>query len=459
MMFKIKTLIVFVLLSAASFAQNTYNLSVQQAVELAKQKNANLKNAQLDKAIARQQIKEIVATGLPQINGQLQFLHNPVVATMALPDFISPAVYGTLVGYGLVDPTNPSTPPPPARILPAQFGVKNNLTASVSASQLVFDGGFLMGVKASKEYAKLSSLSAQQIEQEVELDVKKAYYGVQLLQTSLTSFTANINLLQQTANEVAQTYKVGFAEKIDADRIKLALSNTTIQRDKLADQLAISKQYLKLLLGIEPNDSINLTEDIEKIEIKNNQSTLNETAQRIELKILEQQKKLNLLDKRRWQYGYVPSLVAFGSYQQNTFGANVSDLGKQWFEGISVGATLNVPLFDGLRKDALVQKNKINDKKIENGKKVLQNTIEIERFTAKSKYSRALQQYQVQADNAKLAEDIFKRASIRYREGLGSSLELTTAQTDLLTAQNNKLQAIFELLIAEAELKKVNGNN
>jgi outer membrane protein TolC len=63
----------------------------------------------------------------------------------------------------------------------------------------------------------------------------------------------------------------------------------------------------------------------------------------------------------------------------------------------------------------------------------------------------------MQAENEKLARDLYNRANIRYREGLGSSLEITGAQTDLLNAQNNKLAALYDLLVAEAEFIKASG--
>ncbi len=462
---KIKFLAILCLLAAFSFAQNSaqevarYELSLNQAIELARKNNDNYKNALLEKDLAKQTVNEVLSTGLPQINGQVQAVHNPVVATLALPDFISPAVYGNLVAYGLVDPTNPNTPPPPTRILPAQFGVKNSLTASVSASWLLFDGGYLMGVKASKEYVKLSSLNAKQAEIELDLSVKKAYYSIMLLKASETAINQNVVLLEKTANEINATLKVGFAERIDADRIKLALSNVKIQAGKVQDQLNVAQQYLKLLLAVEPNATVVLTDDLEKInpDALMPVMALNDFSERIEMKLLDQQKKLNTLDRRRWQYGYAPSLVAFGSYQQNSFGNTFGDLGNQWFEGSAVGATLSIPLFDGLKKSAMIQKTRINERKIQNGKNLLQRSIEIERLNARNAFLRAKQNYDLQTENEKLAQDIYNRANIRYREGLGSSLEITSAQTDLLNAQNNKLAAMYDLLIAEAEFIKASG--
>ena len=121
-------------------------MSLQDAIAFAKMNNNLLKNAKLDELIARKKVNEILAMGLPQITGKIDYMHYFTIPTTALPDFISPVVFGNLLRYNLIPGT---TTPPGESIVPAQFGVKNNLTASATASQLIFDGGFLMGVKAS----------------------------------------------------------------------------------------------------------------------------------------------------------------------------------------------------------------------------------------------------------------------------------------------------------------------
>jgi outer membrane protein TolC len=56
-----------------------------------------------------------------------------------------------------------------------------------------------------------------------------------------------------------------------------------------------------------------------------------------------------------------------------------------------------------------------------------------------------------------LAEDIYNTAQLKYKNGVGSSLELTIAQTDLENARSNMLTTSFELFVAELELKKALG--
>jgi outer membrane protein TolC len=78
-------------------------------------------------------------------------------------------------------------------------------------------------------------------------------------------------------------------------------------------------------------------------------------------------------------------------------------------------------------------------------------------FSAKTDFNRAKKQLLVQQNNYKLAEDIYNTAQLKYKNGVGSSLELTVAQTDLENARANMLATAFELFVAELELKKALG--
>ena len=88
---------------------------------------------------------------------------------------------------------------------------------------------------------------------------------------------------------------------------------------------------------------------------------------------------------------------------------------------------------------------------------MLSQAIEIERLNAKAKYVRALQQLKIQEQNVALAKDILEKSNLKLKEGVGSSLELTSAQNDYLNAESNYLSTLYDILVAEAELKKAIG--
>jgi len=432
-------------------------MSLQDAIAFAKMNNNLLKNAKLDELIARKKVNEILAMGLPQITGKIDYMHYFTIPTTALPDFISPVVFGNLLRYNLIPGT---TTPPGASIVPAQFGVKNNLTASATASQLIFDGGFLMGVKASNSFVKLSSLMVQQSDIELEANVKKAYYQYLMVDVNMKSLENSINTLSKTAYDLTETAKAGFIDRIDADRLKLQLSNLSLQKDRVSDAKAIAYYALKLQLGASISDSIVLTDVLENF--KNDISTNTQLGsgdyeRRIEMQILTQQQKLNNIDKNRWQYGYLPNIAAFGTIQRNTFGNELKDVGGTWYDGALAGVSMQIPIFDGLGKMAKIQQTKINNKKIQNGKNLLQQSIEIERLNAKSKLVRSEQQLKIQQENVILAQDILDRTTLKMKEGIGSSLELTTAQNDYLNAQASYLNSLYDLLVAKTDLQKAIG--
>jgi outer membrane protein TolC len=142
----------------------TKKLSLTDAITFAKQNNATLKNAKLDELTAKKSVNELLANGLPQANGELSYNYNIDIPVTPIPDFITPAVIGANQAYFNLKLENPYIPGPP---IAAAFGQKNNATANITVGQLLFDGTFFLGVKAAKEYVKLSTLTTRKSEIDV----------------------------------------------------------------------------------------------------------------------------------------------------------------------------------------------------------------------------------------------------------------------------------------------------
>jgi outer membrane protein TolC len=179
---------------------------------------------------------------------------------------------------------------------------------------------------------------------------------------------------------------------------------------------------------------------------------------RTEYQLLNQQIKLNTFDKKRYQYGYTPSLSVMISTQRNAFGETISEVTKDWYPGTYWGLNLSVPIFDGLRKSAQIQQAKINISKAENDKKNLENVIEQQVLTSRLMFQRAGEQLAIQEKNLNLAQQIYDRVQVKYNNGVGSSLELTTAQNDLETARANYLNNVYDYFVAQVELRQALGD-
>ena len=83
--------------------------------------------------------------------------------------------------------------------------------------------------------------------------------------------------------------------------------------------------------------------------------------------------------------------------------------------------------------------------------------IQLEFANAKSTYLNALNTLETRKKSLSLAEKIYETSKVKFKEGIGSSLEITTAERDLYTSQANLLDAQYNLIVAKVELDKALG--
>lgn len=428
-------------LAIAQQNNETKKFSLNDAVSFALKNNDSLKNAVLDEQIAQKKVKEITANGLPQINATSSLNHFIKVPSVEIPNpFLSPS--------------NPS----PTLSFPQ--GIPYSWNNTIQASQLLFDGTFFLGLKAAKEFVEMSKIDIKRSEIDVENNVTKGYYTALIIDENIQLFENTLKRIEKTYFDINELYKNGLVEKIEADRLRLTLANTQTQFSQLKDQKELVYYSLKMQMGLRVNDKIELSDKLNQLMVTDNGTATNEKANyenRIEYRKLLLAEKLNNLDKKRYQYGYLPSLAAFGNYTYNTFGVEFSNLGNKFFDGTLVGAQLSLPIFDGLRKSAQIQQVKLNAQKLTNTKKMVENLIDLDRTNAQSRYERAKEQLVIQKDNFSLAQDIYNKSSLKLKEGVGSTLELTNADNDLKQAQTNYLTSIYNWLNAQIELKRAIG--
>ena len=123
-----------------------------------------------------------------------------------------------------------------------------------------------------------------------------------------------------------------------------------------------------------------------------------------------------------------------------------------------VGLSLNVSIFDGFDKKSRLTRARIARDQhlidIDN----LEKAINLEVQNARINFNNALKSLQATRNNEMLAREIYDTSVIKYREGVGSSLELTQSERDLYTQQGAYISALYELLVAKIDVEKALGN-
>jgi outer membrane protein len=413
-------------LQAQSKPEDTLSLSLSDAIEYATTSNTEIKNSYADIAIADQTVKEVTAIGIPQLKGQVQ-----------LQDAIQKQVF--------VFPVN-------GVATPIRVGNKYTTTAALNFSWLVLDGTYFLGLKAAKQYTGLSKRISDKTIADVKIDVAKTYFLALITKENISLVNSSYNTLKSTFDQVTALNKEGFTESLDVDRLKLQLNNLEISKQKLNDQYNIVLDLLKSKIGLSSTKPINLTDDIDAINQKFNAI---DTSSKVNLKsrsdfqILQQQLILNQYDVKRYKFGKYPSLAAAFTLQQSNFGEEIDY--SNWYGNSFLAVQMNIPIFSGFANNAKIQIAKIEQLKTENTISNVKNLIDIEVNQTKLAYLRALEYVVQQKENLDLANKILNITTIKYNEGVGSNLELITANQDLKNTQTNYLNSIYDLLVAKID--------
>ena len=420
------------------FAQNkttdTMSFSLSQALDYAVTNNPDLKNAYADIAIADQTVKEVKAIGIPQVRGQINF-----------QDAIQKQVFIFPVnGVGT----------------PIRIGNTYTTQAALNFSWLVLDGTYFLGLKAAKQFTDFSKKVASKTEADIKIDVAKTYFLALIANENINLLNASYQTLAKTYAQVQALNKEGFTESLDVDRIKLQLNNLEISKQKLNDQFIIVLGLLKSKIGLDQNVNIKLSDKISDLNKRFNVADTSATVdlkKRSDYQILQQQLVLNKYDVKRYQYSKLPNLAAAFTVQQSNFGEKIDY--SNWYGNSFFALQMNIPIFSGFANDAKIQKARITQIKTENTLHKVENLIDLEVQQTKLKYLRAMEYVVQQSENLDLAKRILNITTIKYNEGIGSNLELITANQDLKTTQTNYLSAVYDLLVAKLDFQVALGQS
>jgi len=154
----------------------------------------------------------------------------------------------------------------------------------------------------------------------------------------------------------------------------------------------------------------------------------------------------------RYKRGYWPSLSGFVNYQQVIQGNNLFTNSISTPTSIA-GLALKVPIFDGLYKKSKIQQAKLDLNNVQIQKDLLKSGIDFQLKASRENYINALETIKSRKKNLELAELIFSTVQTKYKEGVGSSLEIIQSEQSLHQSQQNYLNALYDFIIAKLDVE------
>lgn len=441
------TLLIAFLLPTGVSAQETQaplQLSVEDAMNLAVKNNINAKNARLDRIKQDAINREVTGLALPQISSKGEYNQYPDPVKSFIPADFQP-------GLGL----------PPGSFIPVQFTPKYSTTASATASQILFDGSVMVALQAKSALTKLYERQEQFTEEQIRYNIRKAYYALVVAEKQYETMKETMKYIRTIGRETQAYYDNGLGEKIDVDRINVQVNNLASDSIKVGNIIAVSKQMLKYQMGVDLDVPIVFTDTSVEKTIEDAGDMLLDNANytdRTDYMLLKSQAELNKYDLKRHRFSGMPSLAAFGTaaytYQTNTF----DDLfDKQYIFYSLVGLQLNIPLFDGWQRRSRVKQAKISLQQTRNKLDDMERSIDVETKQSKITLKNAIYTLENQQRNFQLATEVLQTARKKYNAGVGSSLEVSQAQTEMLQSQSNYFDAMLQVINAQSDLQNALG--
>ena len=441
--------IILVILSIIGGTSMAQTYSLEEAVAYALNHNEQMKQAEIDVQISQAKVRETTSIGLPQVNAEASANYFIDIPTQVAPPF---------------DLGIPGIPAPdPNDLQEFQFGLPYSASAGITANQLLFDGSYFVGLKASKAYLNYARLAQEKSEIEVRTAVAQTYFAAAALSKSYNTLVENERTLQQSVSETIAMYDAGFMEKQDFDQVKLSLANLQYQKAVILRQRDQFERLLKLQMGLNSEAPITLSDDFDQLIGAMDRSFIDpafNVENHIDFRTVLQGEELSELSLASEKTKSLPQLAAFATHSQNGFSQDLGDLfSNEFYPTTIIGLQLNVPLFASGMRYYKTKQAKLELEKTQSQKRLLQNNLETQAFSAKQNYSSALENIQLAEDNLALAEQIKATTEKKYKEGLASSLDFAQAESQYLNSLNAYISIAQELFNAKLELDKALGNN
>ena len=437
---KMKKILLFIVFTSYGFSQGEItSLSIDDAVEYGIENNRSLQNAERDVQIAYKQRWETIAIGLPNVTLDLNYLNY-----LELPTSLIPAEFfgGQKGDFAEI-----------------QFGTEQSAIGSVKLEQLLFDGSWIVGLEYSKIYLDISENLYEKTLLEVRESIVKLYSLVVTLDEGIILLKETLENFKKDLFEVTELYKNGFEEVENVEQIKITIAQaelSLLQAKKTRDN---QLNLLKLVLGINLEDTIILSTSIndfiaENIIFSNSFDEFN-TNKNIDVKISQ-----NNFDTKRIEYKLekskkLPKVSGFisGTYTGYNNEFDFTNKSQNWFGSSVLGINLEIPVFNAFKLNVSSQKAKIAMNQAMTNLEEQEEKTQAKVQEKLNDYQLAIKTLNVSEQNMRLSVSIEEKNSIKFFEGIVSSFEFRQAQLQLLDSQQKYLNSVLELISIKTELE------
>ncbi len=418
-----------------SFSQEKLTLTLDKSVQLALSQNPSYLATEERVDAAYSRLREAASGFLPALNAQGLHTLDEKVFELEFPSFV------------------PGEPPQRVEV---DFTRDYQFTFSLSVP--LFSGGRLTsGFRQAKYNLESTKEVVRQSKHVTVFNTKRAFFGYLLAKEFVAVAEEAERVAKESLENVKNMYEVGMASKMDLLRSEVRLTNMQPQIIGARNSMRIAELNLKTLLGLDLSQPVDITGALEyqpfepDLEECVNIALIN----RPEVKQLDFQRKMARENLKLSRAGFLPTLALSGTY--NFWADKFSFQKDTWSSFYSVNLVLNIPIFNGLKESAQIAQSKAMIKEIELNQKALRDAVEFEVRQSVLSLQEAKESLLSQEKNIEQAKESLRITRLNFNEGMATTLDVISAEAAYSQAQVNYSQALYNYVIAAAELDRAMG--
>jgi outer membrane protein TolC len=434
---RIKDLLLYVSFTAISvgsvFAQTTNSLNsnatLDELIQYALENKIEVKQAKLDQEIGEREIASALSGWFPQINANGSLTHFTQLPT------------ANINGQNIA------------------MGMKNTSALTFQADQAIINPGLFQASKAAQYIRRQNTLGVEDTKINTVVDVSKAYYDILTSEEQINIIQENISRLNRQYTEANARYEAGLVDKTDYKRAQISLNNAKAELKTALEFRKYKYDYLKTLLGMNPNNGLSLSFENQNMEnnvLMDTSEVLN-YANRVEIRQLQTLKDLQVLNTQYQKWQFLPRLSAFANYALNYRNNSFADLYGNNFPQSGFGLSLTFPVFQGGKRIHEIRKSELQESRIDMDLENLENQIGAQYSAAMANYRSNINEWRNAKENVELSEEVYNTIKLQYDAGVKTYLELMTAETDLKTSQLNYLNSLYAVMSSKLDIQQALG--
>ncbi|HTY37895.1 MAG TPA: TolC family protein [Bacteroidota bacterium] len=447
----IPILMMAVSIVAMARAQTPQRLSLQDAVRMSMKQNPDLTTARLEVKRADARVLEAWGNAMPAVDIEGQYAHMIDKPVTFFPDVFL---------YSFMKAIDSTTPKPTGQLVPVSFSPGFAASATLNVRQILFNGAVFIGVGAANVYSHLARDVYQAKQVETIAKVRKAYYGALLAQEALGMMRSSMQNAEDNLKNVRLMTKQGLVSEYDELRASVGVENIRPVVIQSETNFNLALDNLRNTIGLTNKSDLVLTDSLV---LENVDEEILRRAETLVLELnpglsaVKRQIELNNAAVNAERSNYLPTIAAFGQYQyqaaKNEFTFSTND----FYKGSTVGLSLSLNLFQGFQTYARVEQAQLERRKSEEQQVSLERTLQTGLHSVLGNLQQARKRVDAQGKTVEMAERGYKIVTTRFLSNAATQLEVNDAQLALTQARVNRVQAIYDYLIASADLDQLIG--